>query len=494
MKVPGYKIQQQIGEGGMAKAFLATQESLGRLVVLKVMNTSHHRGKENVERFLNEGRIIASLNHPNVITIFDIGTASDWLYMSMEFIEGGDLRQRMRTPITHVEAVDIVMKVGSGLSVAHKKGIVHRDVKPGNILFRKDATPVLSDFGIAKQLTVDQELTATGIFLGSPNYMAPEQAEAGPIDGRADIYSLGIIFYEMLTGLKPYQSDSVVDIIVQHRQAPIPRLPAGLDQDQPLLNLMVAKKRKDRFRDVDSMLHYIQHMMQTGAIKSPGDMQRSPDIDISGSHEHTMDRVRKIKLPSTPAASHKTSYILASLLTVSLLGYAALFYAEYRMNRDSRVQESHTTLDRNGQPFDPKNLLKEVPDISSTGITTVPNGKNAQATTPEVKKALAWLAQKSLEDYRLTHPPKDNAYYYYSKLLEIDPANELARQGMLKIAERFAFLAERALATSDIDKARGYVKVGLQFDPKNKTLLTLRSLAQPRQKGWMETVMEFFRG
>ncbi|MBA3495341.1 MAG: serine/threonine protein kinase, partial [Gammaproteobacteria bacterium] len=120
----------------------------------------------------------------------------------MEYVEGGDLRKRMRAVMTPFDALDILIAVGSGLSVAHKKGIVHRDVKPANILFRKDGTPLLSDFGIAKQLTTDLDLTQTGIFLGSPNYMAPEQAEPGSIDGRADIYALGVILYEMLMGVK----------------------------------------------------------------------------------------------------------------------------------------------------------------------------------------------------------------------------------------------------------------------------------------------------
>ena len=229
VQIKGYSIRHAIGEGGMATAYLAIQESLGRPVVLKVLHTTRSANPREVERFKKEGRIIASLNHPNIITVFDIDTAGDAVYLAMEYVEGGDLRKRMSRVVTPYEALDILIKVGGALSAAHKKGIIHRDVKPANILFRKDGTPLLSDFGIAKQTAGDNDLTQTGIFLGSPNYMAPEQAETGSIDGRADLYSLGVIFYEMLTGTKPFYADSAVDVIVQHKRAPIPTLPTGLE-------------------------------------------------------------------------------------------------------------------------------------------------------------------------------------------------------------------------------------------------------------------------
>ena len=190
MEIPGYEILEPIGVGGMATAYLAVQTSLGREVVIKVLDTQDKSSGESVERFLNEGRIVAAFNHPYIITIYDIGITEDVVYISMEFVEGGDLKHRLRQkPLTLDEGLDLLERIGSGLGIAHENGIVHRDVKPGNILFRKDGTPLLSDFGIAKQLTTDHDLTSTGMFLGSPNYMAPEQSEGGAIDGRADIYA-----------------------------------------------------------------------------------------------------------------------------------------------------------------------------------------------------------------------------------------------------------------------------------------------------------------
>ena len=147
----------------------------------------------------------------------------------MEYVDGGDLKQRLELSISPTQALDYLLQIASALNEAHKHGIVHRDVKPANILF-KDNTPILTDFGIAKQVDVDADLTSTGIFLGSPNYVSPEQADGHKLDGRADIYSLGCIFYEMLTGSKPYTSDSVIGIVIQHQQAPVPTLPDDLKE------------------------------------------------------------------------------------------------------------------------------------------------------------------------------------------------------------------------------------------------------------------------
>lgn len=191
MEIPGYKIQREIGKGGMATVYLAIQESLGRPVVLKVMGTNLETTPEFSKRFLNEGHVLASLSHPNIITIFDIGIAEDFLYISMEYLGGGSLALRIAQGMTPEGALDIVRQIGTALAFAHARGVVHRDVKPANILYRDDGTPVLTDFGIAKQAG-DSELTSTGTILGSPYYMSPEQAEGRvELDGRSDIYKIG---------------------------------------------------------------------------------------------------------------------------------------------------------------------------------------------------------------------------------------------------------------------------------------------------------------
>ena len=291
MEIPGYKIQHQVGQGGMATVYLALQESLNRSVVLKILDINGPIANDTlIERFLSEGRIVATLNHPNIITVFDIGVTEDSLYISMEYIDGGDLKMRMELPISPDTALDYLAKIGSGLDAAHKMGVVHRDIKPANIMFRDENTPLITDFGIAKQTdAADNDLTSTGLFLGSPNYVIPEQADGIEIDGRADIYSLGCLFYEMLTGSKPYVSATIFDVIIKHKQAPIPVFEEGLTEFQPLLEMMMAKNRDERFNDAAEMVQSIKKLQKTRKASAT-----ITDFDIAGTMPSDATKQRQL--------------------------------------------------------------------------------------------------------------------------------------------------------------------------------------------------------
>ena len=198
-----------------------------RPVALKVLNPLFSDDPQFSERFLREGRIVASLIHNNVITIHDIGVADDFHFISMEYLDGIDLKGRMKEGLTPDRAIDYTRTMCQALSYAHSRGFVHRDVKPANILFRENDTLLLSDFGIAKSLDGSSDITVTGTPMGSPHYLSPEQAQGLEVDVRTDIYSAGIILYEMLVGEKPFKGATEVDTIVQQLQNPAPGCPRG---------------------------------------------------------------------------------------------------------------------------------------------------------------------------------------------------------------------------------------------------------------------------
>ncbi len=250
--IPGYRIERRIGKGGMASVYLAIQESLHRAVALKIL--TNFDSPEFSERFLNEGRTIAQLSHTNIITIHDIGIANGLHYISMEYIEGGDLKQRIKGGLGPAFALDVIEQIASALKLAHRRTIVHRDVKPANILFRDETIPILTDFGIAKQMGLERNVTVTGTIVGSPHYMSPEQAQGRDVDCRSDIYSLGIVFYEMLTGVKPFDDESDIKTIVKHMNEPMPALPETHAHFEEIVGRMTAKRTEDRYADIDELL------------------------------------------------------------------------------------------------------------------------------------------------------------------------------------------------------------------------------------------------
>jgi serine/threonine-protein kinase PpkA len=264
LNIPGYQIKAHVGSGGMAVVFRAIQESLQRSVALKVLKNTE--SKEWTERFLNEGRILASLSHRNIITVHDIGIHAGHIYISMEYLNGGDLKPRIEAGMTVKEALEILATIGEALEIAHKKGVIHRDIKPGNILFRQDGTPVLADYGIAKDFERETDVTVDGTVIGTPDYLAPEQARIEPIDGRTDIYGLGIIFYEMLVGKKPFEGGSPVEIVFKHLNDPIPKLPDAFAMYQPLLEKMTAKEPADRFASATEMLAAVTELRVNNAV------------------------------------------------------------------------------------------------------------------------------------------------------------------------------------------------------------------------------------
>ena len=202
-RIAGYTTESVLGAGGMATVYLAVQESLSRHVALKVMNQILMADADFCRRFLNEGRLIAKLSHPNIVTVYDIGASDRFHYLSMTYLPGGTLRETIRRGLPLDYALYILKCLADALGYAHRQGIIHRDIKPGNVLFTHSGAPVLTDFGIAKTVGTETKLTSTGMTVGSVGYMSPEQALGNPVDNRSDLYSLGVLFWQMLTGALP---------------------------------------------------------------------------------------------------------------------------------------------------------------------------------------------------------------------------------------------------------------------------------------------------
>ncbi|HMM76227.1 MAG TPA: serine/threonine-protein kinase [Gammaproteobacteria bacterium] len=459
MEIPGYEIERCLAQGATAAAYLATQISLGRPVVLKVLDTALADTPQALQRFLNEGRLIAGLRHPHIVTIHDIGTAGRLVYLSMEYVEGGDLKQRLAEgPLPPGLALEVLEKIASALGYAHAHGVIHRDVKPGNILFRRDGAPVLTDFGIAKSLKGDGDLTGAGIFLGSPNYMAPEQVDSGSVDHGADIYALGIILYEMLTGRKPFVSGSIIDVIYAHRKAPMPPLPAPFEALQGLMDLMTAKSRSERFRDIDALLHYLGMLRRRGVLAAL---------------EGAAPAAATLPSSAAPRGARPRVALLAALL-VALLGYGALFVVERRL----------AAPDFAIAPAAQAHLPVAAP-------TAAPAAAGAVATD-EIVAALLWLGRHSISEFRLSAPPKDNAYYYFTRLRQIAPDHPGVGAGFRDMATAYALLAERAIAAGDPRQARAFLALARQLDPANAALPALSELADSSSgsvwrllRGWL---------
>jgi len=263
-QIPGYRVIRKLGQGGMADVYLGIQEKLQRNVAIKVMIPLLFRDEQFSRRFIKEAQTAAQLNHPNIITIHDVGETGDSYYIVMEYLEESlSERLKQRGSFPPRQALEVVRMIAGALDYAHKKGFIHRDIKPDNIMFRADGTVVLVDFGIARAMDSTTHLTRTGMSIGTPHYMSPEQCKGEKIDGRSDIYSLGVQFFEIITGKVPYTAENTAGIIIKHIQEPVPHLPDRLSRYQPLIDKIMAKERERRFQTGEELIRFIDGMLST---------------------------------------------------------------------------------------------------------------------------------------------------------------------------------------------------------------------------------------
>ena len=259
---PGYEVVRPLARGSMGAVFVARQVSLDRLVALKVFSADYD--PEFAQRFVNEARGIAELTHSSVVPIYDVGVIGRRPYFTMEYLTGGDLTRHIRRGLPPLRAVRVIVRLARCLDFVHKRGVVHRDIKPANILFRRDRTPVLTDFGVARWQSGAPELTIAGSVLGSPHYLSPEQARGDTeIRGAADFYSMGCVFYEMLTGERPFTGANMAAVMRAHIEAPIPRLPEPVAMWQPAIDLLLVKEPADRLANGAQLVALLRNIYES---------------------------------------------------------------------------------------------------------------------------------------------------------------------------------------------------------------------------------------
>lgn len=245
--IEGYRFLQTIARSPKSEIHVAHSLELGHNVAVKVLRTGplseSPAGEE--ARFERERDLLMRLKHPSVVDVYDWGHCDDFRYIVTEYFPSGSLELRIRNLMTVKDSVDIFLQIAGALVVVHSAGLCHRDLKPANVMMRQDGRIVLIDFGLAKRL--DSGITNAGEVRGSPYYISPEQAEGAPVDPRSDVYSLGVMLYEMLTGQRPFRGSTVISIIQAHRNDPIPILPPELSTFQRLIDALLAKDPKDRF-------------------------------------------------------------------------------------------------------------------------------------------------------------------------------------------------------------------------------------------------------
>ncbi|MEM1090431.1 MAG: serine/threonine-protein kinase [Pseudomonadota bacterium] len=266
IEIPNFELIEELGRGGMARVYLANQLQPKRKVAIKIVAPTTGQDDAFMESLKLEGDMAAQCSHANIVTVYACGVVDHHYYLAMELLSGGDLTERIKRGIDAEEALSILKDMAGALDHAHSIKLLHRDIKPENIMFHESGKAVLVDFGIAKEQDTESNFTKAGAVVGTPHYMSPERATGKPIDFRSDLYALGVVFYEMLTGNKLYEGADTFAISYAHVYEPIPMLPEPYVKYQPLLNRLVAKEPESRFQSAGELLAALKKPAAVAAL------------------------------------------------------------------------------------------------------------------------------------------------------------------------------------------------------------------------------------
>jgi hypothetical protein len=488
VSVPGYRILRPLGVGGMASVYLAIQESLDREVALKVMSPALAANEEFTERFLKEGRITAKLSHENLVRVFDIGQSGSVYYLAAEYIPGGTLRDKMQEGLSIAETLDIVRDIAEGLDYAHEKGFVHRDVKPGNVLFKANGTAVLADFGIAKSMDSKTMATQIGNSIGTPHYMSPEQARAEKVDGRSDLYALGAVLFELLTGTPPYDASDPFTIALMHVTHPLPVLKGDVAWLQPLIERLMAKSADDRYRTGAEFVVACEKLLATApegaAVRDSGKARKrtAPRLSNTGRQKQAQDRASQAAIArqaggAAPAAVRPAwlwPAVAAGVLAVGGLGtWLALRGGEDAPGTAPPLVAASTPTPAETPTASPSPYIVSTP--SAPAVVDLNVDGNAEADIEALlSQARDYVKLGFLENgRRLASPEGDCAVDLYKRVLSVDPDNADAKAGLGQIAAFFESRSKAAYDRGTFTGAMILAELGLRADENSASLQKL---------------------
>jgi len=485
IEIKGYRLLRQLGRGGMATVYLAVQESVDREVALKVMSPALLADPNFGERFLREAKIAARLHHRHVVGIHDVGRDGDYHYMAMEYLSGGPVLHKDGNARPVPFALRVIREIATALDYAHKKGFVHRDVKPDNILLRDDGSSALTDFGIARALDPAARMTQTGAVVGTPHYMSPEQARGKSIDGRSDLYSLGVVLYELLVGRVPYQADDSLAVGIMHISQPVPVLPEEIIALQPLIARMLAKQPEDRFQDGQEIAAAISEYEGRGGAN---DMFSSSASDAFRRDTPPMGAFTPMSTApfTTPTPTRQTPSIPTprdvgsrerAEPNIGRLDEIVAAVSEEGMRAERGARSTHRQRPRRGPWFVAALLL-----LIALGGAAWMFQDRLRTLLPRTEfNDTLTRAQRALDQGKLTDD-QDSARELFQAARAQDPDNDVARAGLERVGhlllDRAADEMKRndlAAARQSLDAARELLGGGTAVDALAKSLAKAES-------------------
>ncbi|MFT3893483.1 MAG: serine/threonine-protein kinase [Anaerolineales bacterium] len=324
-----YQIVAPLGEGGMAAVYKAYQPSMERHVAIKVLPRHMSTSEEFVTRFRREAKLLAQLQHPHILPVFDYGEAEGYPYIVMPFVQSGTLADLIRNkPLSLSETREIIIQIGKALGYAHSRGMIHRDIKPSNVLIDDNGNCLLTDFGLARMLEASTRITASDTVMGTPAYMSPEQGAGSNVDQRSDIYSLGIILYEMVTGRVPYTAETPVAIVFKHIQDPLPsarKLNPSLPKSvETVLLKALAKSPEDRYQTADEFVRAIQRAIPEGEVDDGAIAQTSRSAPPASFNSFSSQGSSASRITTNPKRSGALPWTVAGFGIVGLFSILAI--------------------------------------------------------------------------------------------------------------------------------------------------------------------------